>query len=134
MNKYYGLRLVRTFFIATSLVICIVTISTIGALGGLSIINGEVFDPIRAMLALVIGGVIALLTYAFGQLIDLNLKSYEVSWQLKEQIEEANRLNNKTVTLLNKQLRLMHTGFDLEQEIDMKKIEQQLNDRRSNLS
>ncbi|MGB7339235.1 MAG: hypothetical protein WBC91_10120 [Phototrophicaceae bacterium] len=134
MNKYYGLRLVRTFFIATSLIICIVTIATIGAVGGLSIINGDEFDPIRALLALVIGGVVALLSYAFGQLIDLNLKNYEVSWQLKEQIEEANRLNNKTVTLLNKQLKMMYTGFDLDQEIEMKKIEQQLKERRSNLS
>jgi len=134
VNKYYGLRLVRTFFIATSLIICIVTIATIGAVGGLSIINGDEFDPIRALLALVIGGVVALLSYAFGQLIDLNLKNYEVSWQLKEQIEEANRLNNKTVTLLNKQLKMMYTGFDLDQEIEMKKIEQQLKERRSNLS
>ncbi|MEM9952972.1 MAG: hypothetical protein AAF846_15310 [Chloroflexota bacterium] len=134
MNKYYGLRLVRTFFIALSLVISLSTVATIGAIGGLSVINNTDFDPIQAFFVLVIGGLLALVSYAFGQLIDLNLKNYEVSWQLKEQLEEANYLNKKTVTLLTKQMQVMQVGFDLEQEIDIKKVEQQLEARRRNLS
>ena len=134
MNKYYGLRLIRTFFIAASVVVSISTIATIGGLGGLSLAMGESFDPISALIALIIGGLVALLSYAFGQLIDVNLKSYEVSYKLLEQIEESNRLNHKTVNLLNKQLRIMHNQFNLEEDIDMKKIEKQLDERRSNLS
>lgn len=133
MNKYYGLHLIRIFFIAVSIVISISTIATIGGLSGLAFMQGESFDGIQALIALVVGGLISLFSYAFGQLIDVNLKSYEVSYKLLEQIEEANRLNNKTVNLLNKQLRLMHTGFNVEEEIDVRKIEQQLEERRSNL-
>ena len=48
MNKYYGLRLTRTFFIAASVVISISTIATIGGLGGLSILRGNQFDGIQA--------------------------------------------------------------------------------------
>lgn len=133
MNKYYGLHLIRIFFVAASIVISISTIATIGGLSGLALIQGESFDGIQALIALIIGGIISLLCYSFGQLVDVNLKSYEVSYKLMEQIEEANRLNNKTVNLLNKQLRLMHTGFNLDQEIDVRKIEKQIEERRSNL-
>lgn len=134
MNKYYGLRLTRTFFIASAMVISISTIATIGGLGGLSIIQGEPFDSVRALIALIVGGLVALFCYAFGQLIDVSLKNYEVSYQLKEQIEEANTLNRKTVHLLNKQLRIMHTGFNIDEEVDIKKIEKQLEERRNNLA
>ena len=134
MNKYYGLRLIRTFFIAASIVISISTIATIGGLSGLSFARGASFDGIQAMIALIAGGLISLLCYAFGQLIDVNLKSYEASHKLLQQIEEANRLNNKTVNLLNKQLRLMHTGFNVEEELDLKKIEKQIEARRNNLA
>lgn len=133
MNKYYGLHLIRVIFVAASIVISISTIATIGGLSGLALIQGESFDGIQALIALIIGGIISLLCYSFGQLVDVNLKSYEVSYKLLEQIEEANRLNNKTVNLLNKQLRLMHTEFNLDQEIDVRKIEKQIEERRSNL-
>lgn len=134
MNKYYGLRLIRTFFISASAVISLFTIGTIGGLGGLSIIQGHSFDGMQAMMVLVMGGLIALLCYAFGQLIDLQLKNYEVSWKLMEQIEEANKLNNKTVQLLNKQLRIMQVHFNVSEDIDVKLIEKQIAERRNNLA
>ena len=134
MNKYYGLRLIRTFFISASAVISIFIIGTVGALGGLSILNGVPFDGIQAILLVIAGGLVALLSYAFGQLIELQLKNYEVSWKLYEQIQEANKLNNKTVQLLNKQLRIMHSQYNLDEEIDIKHIERQLDDRRNKLT
>jgi|GEM_PF-7073700 len=134
MNKYYGLRLTRTFFIAASVVISISTIATIGGISGLAMLRGEVFNGVQAMIALIVGGLIALFCYAFGQLIDVNIKSYEVSYKLLEQIEEANTLNRKTVHLLNKQLRIMHTGFNLDEDVEVKKIEKQLEERRNNLA
>lgn len=134
MNKYYGLRLIRTFFIAASAVISIFTIGTIGGLGGLSILQNQSFDGVQAMMLLVMGGLVALLCYAFGQLIDLQLKNYEVSWKLMEQIQEANKLNNKTVQLLNKQLRIMQVNFNVGEDIDVKHIQSQIEERRNNLS
>ncbi|GAB5493750.1 MAG: hypothetical protein Phog2KO_39650 [Phototrophicaceae bacterium] len=134
MNKYYGLRLIRTFFISASAVISIFIIGTVGALGGLSILNGATFDGIQAILLVIAGGLVALLSYAFGQLIELQLKNYEVSWKLYEQIQEANKLNNKTVQLLNKQLKIMRLQYNLDEEIDIKHIERQLDDRRNKLS
>lgn len=136
MNKYYGLRLIRSFFVAASVIISISTIATIGGLSGLSLLRGEGFDGLGALFALVIGGLIALLCYAFGQLIDLQLNNYEVSWKLMEQIEEANKLNHRTVQLLNKQLRIMYTQYNVDGdiEVDVKKIEQQIAERRSKLS
>ena len=133
MNKYYGLRLIRTFFISASAVISIFIIGIVGALGGLSILNGASFDGVQAILLVIAGGLVALLSYAFGQLIELQLKNYEVSWKLYEQIQEANKLNNKTVQLLNKQLRLMRVQYNLDEEIDVKHIERQLDDRRNKL-
>ena len=79
------------------------------------------------------GGLVALLCYAFGQLIDLQLKNYEVSWKLMEQIEEANKLNNRTVQLLNKQLRIMQVHFNVSDDIDVKLIEKQIEERRNKL-
>ena len=134
MNKYYGLRLIRTFFISASAVISIFIIGTVGALGGLSILNGVPFDGIQAILLVIAGGLVALLSYAFGQLIELQLKNYEVSWKLYEQIQEANKLNNKTVQLLNKQLKIMRLQYNLDEEIDIKHIERQLDDRRNKLT
>ncbi len=133
MNKYYGLRLIRTFFISASAVISLFTIGTIGGLGGLSIIQGHSFNGIQAIMLLVMGGLVALLCYAFGQLIDLQLKNYEVSWKLMEQIEEANKLNNRTVQLLNKQLRIMQVHFNVSEDIDVKLIEKQIEERRNKL-
>ena len=133
MNKYYGLRLIRTFFISASAVISLFTIGTIGGLGGLSIIQGHSFNGIQAIMLLVMGGLVALLCYAFGQLIDLQLKNYEVSWKLMEQIEEANKLNNRTVQLLNKQLRIMQVHFNVSDDIDVKLIEKQIEERRNKL-
>lgn len=134
MNKYYGLRLIRTFFISASAVISLFTIGTIGGLGGLSLIQGHSFDGVQAMVVLVMGGLVALFCYAFGQLIDLQLKNYEVSWKLMEQIQEANKLNNKTVQLLNKQLRIMQVHFNVSEDIDVKLIEKQIEERRNNLA
>lgn len=133
MNKYYGLRLICTFFISASAVISLFTIGTIGGLGGLSIIQGHSFNGIQAIMLLVMGGLVALLCYAFGQLIDLQLKNYEVSWKLMEQIEEANKLNNRTVQLLNKQLRIMQVHFNVSEDIDVKLIEKQIEERRNKL-
>lgn len=133
MNKYYGLRLVKTFFLAASVVISISVIATVGGLGGLSVIRGETFDGTQALIALISGLLLALLCYAFGQLIDLQLKNYEVSWKLMEQIREANKLNNKTVDLLKKQLRILHVTNNIDEEVDVEVIEKQLKQRRENL-
>ncbi len=133
MNKYYGLRLVKTFFLAASVVISISVIATVGGLGGLSFVRGETFDGMQALIALIIGLLLALLCYAFGQLIDLQLKNYEVSWKLMEQIREANKLNNKTVDLLKKQLRILHVTNNIDEEVDVEVIEKQLKKRRENL-
>lgn len=133
MNKYYGLRLAKTFFIAASLVISIAAVATVGALGGMSIVTESEFDLLQGFFALVIAGVTALIFYAFGQLIDLNLKNYEVSWQLKEQLEEANDLNKKTVALLTRQMKMMQSGYDLDKDLELRKIEKQLEERRRSL-
>ncbi|MEO1646799.1 MAG: hypothetical protein AAFR67_16540, partial [Chloroflexota bacterium] len=104
MKKYYGLRMVSIFFLATSIIISISTVATIGAMWGMSIFGEADFNNIQALVTLIGGGMLALIFYAFGQLIDLQLTNYEASSKLIEQIEYANKLNNKTVQLLNKQL------------------------------
>ncbi|MEL6525331.1 MAG: hypothetical protein AAFQ07_06430 [Chloroflexota bacterium] len=63
----------------------------------------------------------------------INVTNYEASSKLIEQIEYANKLNNKTVQLLNKQLRIMHVEYNLEQEIDVQEVEKQIQERREKL-
>ncbi|MEO1163651.1 MAG: hypothetical protein AAFV98_07715, partial [Chloroflexota bacterium] len=133
MKKYYGLRMVSIFFLATSIIISISTVATIGAMWGMSIFGEADFNNIQALVTLIGGGMLALIFYAFGQLIDLQLTNYEASSKLIEQIEYANKLNNKTVQLLNKQLRIMHVEFDLEKEIDVREVEKQIQERREKL-
>lgn len=133
MKKYYGLRMVSIFFLATSIIISMSTVATIGAMWGMSIYGEADFNNIQALITLIAGLMSALIFYAFGQLIDLQLTNYEASSKLIEQIEYANKLNNKTVQLLNKQLRIMHVEYNLEQEINVQEVEKQLQERREKL-
>ena len=134
MKKYYGLQLIRTFFLAASIVISIVTVASIGTLGAAAMLNEIAFDAIQALTVLISGGLIALLCYAFAQLIDLQLTNYSASAQIFKQMKEANEQNAVIADLLQKQLQIMRLQSNLPQDVDVDAIQKQLEERRKKLS
>jgi hypothetical protein len=133
MRKYYGLQLIRVFFLGVALVVCISSIGAIGFIVSQIMFNGQTLDVIQLWAILVFGGLIALVFYVLSQLIDLQMQSYETSWKLLEQIHKANELNAKTVELLNKQMKMIRGLKNYEGEEVEVDVRAQIEQRRSRL-
>lgn len=133
MKKYYGLQLIRVFFLGVALVICITAIGAIGYIVAQIVFTEQILDIVLLLSILIFGGLIALVFYVLSQLIDLQMQNYEASSKLLEQIHKANQLNTKTVELLNKQMRMMRGMNDYEGEDIPVTVEHQIEKRRSQL-
>lgn len=134
MKPYYGLKLIRTFFLSLAIIICIVAIASIGTLFGVALFNSIPFDPLRAFSILVTGGFIALLCSAFAQLIDLQLENYAATAALAAEMKAVKEQNAEVVKLLAKQMQLLRLQGNLPQDSDLDAIQQQLELRRKKLT
>jgi ABC-type bacteriocin/lantibiotic exporter with double-glycine peptidase domain len=133
MKKYYGLQLIRVFFLAVALIVCITSIGAIGYIVAQVVLANQVLDVILLLAILVFGGLLALVFYVLSQLIDLQMQNYEASWKLLQQIAKANELNTKTVELLNKQMRMMSGMKKYEGEDISVEVQHQIKQRRTRL-
>jgi hypothetical protein len=134
MKPYYGLRLIRTFFLSLAIIICIAAVASLGTLFVISLFNKNSFDLLQAFFILVTSGFIALLCSAFAQMIDLQLENYTATQALEAQMNEVKQQNLEVINLLNKQLQLLRLQGNLPQQADLDVIQQQLEERRKKLS
>jgi hypothetical protein len=134
MKPYYGLRLIRTFFLSLAIIICIAAVASLGTLFVISLFNKNSFDLLQAFFILVTSGFIALLCSAFAQMIDLQLENYTATQALESQMNEVKQQNLEVINLLNKQLQLLRLQGNLPQQADLDVIQQQLEERRKKLS
>lgn len=133
MKKYYGLQLIRVFFLAIAVIVCIIAIGAIGYIVSQVMFDEQALDVIQLLAILVFGGLIALVFYVLSQLIDLQMQSYEVSWKLLEQIHKANELNSKTVDLLNKQMKMIRNLKSYDGDDIAISVQSQIEERRAKL-
>lgn len=133
MKKYYGLQLIRVFFLGVAFVVCITAVGAIGYIVAQVVLANQVLDIILLLSILIFGGLIALIFYVLSQLIDLQMQNYEASSKLLEQIYKANELNAKTVELLKKQMQMMRGMNNDEGEDIIVNVEHQIKQRRSRL-
>jgi hypothetical protein len=133
MKPYYGLRLIRTFFLALAIIICIVAVASLGTLFAISLFTESSFDMLQAFFILVTSGFIALLCSAFAQMIDLQLESHSKTESLEAELKEIKAQNLQVIGLLEKQLQAMRLRGNLAQEPDLDVIQQQLEERRKKL-
>lgn len=134
MKPYYGLRLIRTFFLTLAIIICIVSVASIGTLFGVALFNEMPFDALQAFFVLVTGGFIALLCSAFAQMIDLQLENYAATAALAADMKTVKEQNADVLKLLDKQIQLLRVNGKLAQEPDLDVIQQQLEQRRKKLT
>jgi cell shape-determining protein MreC len=134
MKPYYGLRLIRTFFLSLAIIICIVALASLGTLFAIALFSGNNFDLLRAFFILVTSGFIALLCSAFAQMIDLQLENYSATQALEAQMKELKQQNLEVINLLNKQLQTLRVQANLPQQADLDVIQQQLEERRKKLT
>jgi hypothetical protein len=134
MKPYYGLRLIRSFFLSLAIILCIVSVAAVGALFGFALFNSIPFNAWQAFSILIIGGLIALLSSAFAQLIDLQLENYAAIEALEAEMKEIKAQNAEVLKLLEKQIQGMRLRTGVQQEPDLDVIQQQLEERRKKLS
>lgn len=133
MKKYYGLQMIRVFFLAIAVIVCITAIGAIGYIVSQVMFDGQALDVIQLLAILVFGGLIALVFYVLSQLIDLEIQNYEASWKLIEQIYKANELNSKTVELLNKQMKMIRNLKNYEGDDVEVNVQSQIAQRKAKL-
>ena len=133
MKPYYGLRLIRTFFLSLAIIICIAALASIGTLFAISLFSEADFDLLQSFFVLITSGFIALLCSAFAQMIDLQLESHSKLLAQEEAIQEMKAQNADVLKLLDKQLQLMRLRGTVSQEPDLDVIQQQLDERRKKL-
>jgi hypothetical protein len=133
MKPYYGLRLIRTFFLSLAIIICIAAVGSLGTLFVISLFNDGSFDLLQAFFILVTSGFIALLCSAFAQMIDLQLENFDATKALEQQMNETKQQNLEVLNLLNKQLQTLRVQGHLPQDPDLDVIQQQLEERRKKL-
>jgi hypothetical protein len=133
MKPYYGLRLIRTFFLSLAIIICIVALASIGTFFVISLFTENDFDMLQAFFTLITSGFIALLCSAFAQMIDLQLETHGTMLAQQEEMKEMKAQNAEVLKLLDKQLQLMRLRGTVSQESDLDVIQQQLDERRKKL-
>lgn len=129
MKPYYGLRLIRTFFLALAIIICIAAVASLGTLFAISLFTESTFDLLQAFFILVTSGFIALLCSAFAQMIDLQLESHAKTEVLEAQLAEIKAQNTELMKLVQN----LRVAGRLSHEPDSDMVQQQLEDRRKKL-
>jgi len=128
MQKYFGLRLLRTFFIALAGLIAIFSLVATATM----ISNGTI-DMMQALAIVLTSGVVSLLLYAFAQIIDIHIRNYQTSWRVLRQTAKANELNNQILQVLGVQLELMKIEFKMGDDNEVNAIIKQIQLRRERL-
>ena len=101
MKAYYGLRLIRTFFLALAVIICIAAVASLGTLLVIALFSNTPYDFLQAFFILVTSGFIALLCSAFAQMIDLQLQNYEATSKFIEHLQSNIKERIKLVICLD---------------------------------
>jgi len=128
MQKYYGLRLLRTFFISLAGLISIVAL-----VSAVSMASNGTIDLMQALTIIIVSGIASLFLYAFAQMADLQIKNYQTSWRVLRQIAKANELNSQILEVLEVQLELMKIEFKMGDNNEVNAILKQIRLRRERL-
>lgn len=125
MNQYNGLRLARTICLAASVVISIALVAGIAAVALPDLMAGEPYNWVDGLSILIFGGLFSLFLFSLGQMIDIQIRSYETA-------ARSLQINKRILKLLEDQLQQeQHTAQAIKQQLG--EIDHQLAARKANL-
>lgn len=125
MKKYSGLRLARTFCLTLAALISIFLVAGIGAAALPDLMAGQPYNWLQGLSILVFGGLLSLFLFALGQMIDVEINSYENSARNLQ-------MSKKILTMLESQAKRQQASPQtVEEKVD--EIDYQLAARKASL-
>ena len=82
MKNYYGLKLARAFYFVLSFVVAVATVGAVGYQLAQANFDTSIINWQQTMIYLIVGGLIALTSYVFSQLVDVSLQQYQQSTRI----------------------------------------------------